>query len=65
MLKAMVSKELRETLWIAGLALILFLYVVTDHTGFHAVPFFAFAPRQPQAIPFVHDGLPEARGRTR
>jgi len=57
MLKAMVFKELRETLWIAGVALILFLYVVTDLTGFHAVPFFVFASRQSQALPFVHDGF--------
>jgi len=57
MLKAMVSKELRETLWIAGLALLLFAYVVVGETGLSVLPFAGYRPRESAAVPFVHDGF--------
>jgi hypothetical protein len=54
MLRAMLSKELRETLWIAGLALVVYMYYVTEQMGLRMLP---WSYNLGQGIPFVGSGF--------
>jgi hypothetical protein len=54
MLKVMVRKELRETLGLAGIGLLAYLYFVTGEMGSPLVPWFG---RQQSGIPFVSGGF--------
>ncbi len=58
MWKAMAYKELRETVWIAGLALVAYVYLIAGLTGLRVLPMVvtSFLPSvMTEGIPFVGD----------
>jgi hypothetical protein len=54
MLRALATKELRETLWIVALALVFHLNFVSGAMGVHLLP---WSTSRSDSIPFVDDGL--------
>lgn len=54
MWKALITKELRETAWIAAVALLLYLHAVASLAGFALLP---WTMGREASIPFVGDGF--------